>query len=74
MEGEAAAQPIVTRMGGDGACWLRAEGNRAGSQSDVLKQLSRVDFRGPISNCPGGTTINFQCGWWQWQVSDSSSG
>lgn len=26
IEGEAAAQPIVTRMGGDSGRWLRAEG------------------------------------------------
>ncbi len=48
--------------------------HRAGSQSDAPKQRSGVDFRGTIFNCPGGITIIFQCGWWQWQVSDSSSG
>ena len=33
MEGEAAAQPIVTRMGGDSACWLRAEGIERGRKA-----------------------------------------
>jgi hypothetical protein len=33
IEGEAAAQPIVTRMGGDSACWLRAEGIERGRKA-----------------------------------------
>lgn len=33
IEGEAAAQPIVTRMGGDSACWLCAEGIERGRKA-----------------------------------------
>lgn len=33
MEGEAAAQPIVTRMGGDSACWLGSESIERGRKA-----------------------------------------